>query len=126
MRATDRFSAAGSAANGIVWASDWVPGAPFGSVSNNFTKAYKATYHTAPNDWAAESYDAAFYAARAIKAAELSLARRGRRRADQQEGKRASPALSDMPQVRWPGARQARSWSSGKDAAVSMTNQNPS
>jgi branched-chain amino acid transport system substrate-binding protein len=63
------LSGAGGAANGIVWASDWVPGAPFGSVSTSFTSAYEAKYGTKPSDWAAEAYDATFYAARALKMA---------------------------------------------------------
>jgi branched-chain amino acid transport system substrate-binding protein len=63
------LSGAGSAANGIVWSSDWVPGAPFGTVSAAFNKAYVAAYHKTPSDWAAEAYDATYYAARALKAA---------------------------------------------------------
>ena len=117
---------AGSAANGIVWASDWVPGAPFGSVSNNFTTAYKAAYHTAPNDWAAESYDEAFYAARALKAAgsvspaavDAALIKEGKEgytgvlgHATVTDGQEhAKPDL-----VQWEGT-----------AAVSLKNQNPS
>jgi branched-chain amino acid transport system substrate-binding protein len=63
------LAAAGSAANGIVWASDWMAGAP-GQMSAIFTKEYEATYHAVPSNWAAESYDAVWFAARGLKQAD--------------------------------------------------------
>lgn len=59
------LSAAGSAANGIVWATDWAaPGT--GSTSTSFASAYQAKYGHAASDWAAECYDAMMYAAKAL------------------------------------------------------------
>ena len=117
---------AGSAANGIVWASDWVPGAPFGSVSNNFTTAYKAAYHIAPNDWAAESYDEAFYAARALKAAG-SVSPAAVDAALIQEGKQGFTGVLGHATVSG-GQEHAKpdlvQWEG--TTAVSMKNQNPS
>jgi branched-chain amino acid transport system substrate-binding protein len=63
------LNGAGAAGNGIVWSSDWVPGAPFGATSDTFTNEYQAAYHKAPSNWAAESYDAVWYAARGLKQA---------------------------------------------------------
>jgi branched-chain amino acid transport system substrate-binding protein len=63
------LAAAGSAANGIVWASDWIAGSP-GQMSATFTKEYEATYHAVPTNWAAESYDAVWFAARGLKQAD--------------------------------------------------------
>jgi branched-chain amino acid transport system substrate-binding protein len=64
------LNGAGAAGNGIVWSSDWVPGAPNGPLSDTFTTEYKAAYgNKAPSDWAAESYDAVWFAARAFKQA---------------------------------------------------------
>jgi branched-chain amino acid transport system substrate-binding protein len=64
------LNGAGSAANGIVWASDWVPGVPNGPLSDTFTSEYKAAYNNkTPSNWAAESYDAIWFAARAMKQA---------------------------------------------------------
>jgi branched-chain amino acid transport system substrate-binding protein len=59
------LSAAGSAANGIVWATDWAPPGS-GSLSTNFASAYQARYGHAASDWAAESYDAMMYVAKAF------------------------------------------------------------
>ena len=63
------LAAAGSAANGIVWASDWIAGSP-GQTSATFTKEYEAAYHAVPTNWAAESYDAVWFAARGLKRAD--------------------------------------------------------
>lgn len=67
--ANAELAAAGSAANGIVWASDWIAGSP-GQMSATFTKEYEATYHAVPTNWAAESYDAVWFAARGLKQAD--------------------------------------------------------
>jgi branched-chain amino acid transport system substrate-binding protein len=67
--ANDVLAPAGSAANGIVWASDWMAGAP-GQMSAIFTREYEAAYHAAPSNWAAESYDAVWFAARGLKQAD--------------------------------------------------------
>jgi branched-chain amino acid transport system substrate-binding protein len=116
---------AGSAANGIVWASDWVPGAPFGSVSAAFTKAYEAQYHTTPSDWAAESYDATFYAARAIKMAD-SVSPAAIDAALISEGEAGFTGVLGQAKV-INGQEQATpvlvQWQNG--AAVPMANQNP-
>ena len=65
-----RSTAPAPAANGIVWSSDWVPGAPFGSLSDTFASEYKAAYGgKVPSNWAAEAYDAVWFAARAMKQA---------------------------------------------------------
>jgi branched-chain amino acid transport system substrate-binding protein len=117
---------AGSAANGIVWASDWVPGAPTGSVSNAFTKAYKAAYGTEPSDWAAESYDAGFYAARALKAAG-STSTKAVDAALISEGKKGFLGVLGRAKV-INGQEVAKAdlvqWENG--AAVSLKNQSPS
>jgi branched-chain amino acid transport system substrate-binding protein len=64
------LNGAGSAANGIVWASDWVPGAKNGPLSDTFASEYKAAYkNKTPSNWAAESYDAIWFAARGLKLA---------------------------------------------------------
>lgn len=60
---------AGATANGFVWATDWNPGAPFGSVSTAFTKLYRSTYGTTANDWNAENYTLIYFIARGLKAA---------------------------------------------------------
>jgi len=67
--ANGELAPAGSAANGIVWASDWIAGSP-GQVSATFTKEYEAAYHEVPTNWAAESYDAVWFAARGLKLAD--------------------------------------------------------
>lgn len=66
------LAGAGTAANGVTWASDWVAGAPFGKASTAFTKAWKAAYGSSstPPDWAAESYTAMIYIAKALKKAD--------------------------------------------------------
>lgn len=59
------LTAAGSAANGITWATDWAaPGS--GATSTGFASAYQAKYGHPASDWAAESYDAMMYAAKAL------------------------------------------------------------
>jgi branched-chain amino acid transport system substrate-binding protein len=119
------LSGAGSAANGIVWASDWVPGAPFGSVSDSFTKAYEAKYHASPSDWAAEAYDATYYAARAIKTAK-SISPAAVDAALISEGQAGFEGALGQAKV-IDGQEQATpvlvQWSNG--AAVPMANQNP-
>jgi branched-chain amino acid transport system substrate-binding protein len=116
---------AGAAANGIVWASDWVPGAPTGATSDAFTKAYTAAYGIAPNDWAAESYDAGFYAARALKAAG-STTPAAVDSALIAEGKKGYDGVLGQAKV-VNGQEQAKAdlvqWENG--AAVSLANQNP-
>ena len=67
--ANGELAPAGSAANGIVWASDWIAGSP-GQMSASFTTAYEAAYHAVPTNWAAESYDAVWFAARGLKQAD--------------------------------------------------------
>jgi len=67
--ANGELTPAGSAANGIVWASDWIAGSP-GQTSSTFTTEYEAAYHAVPTNWAAESYDAVWFAARGLKQAD--------------------------------------------------------
>jgi branched-chain amino acid transport system substrate-binding protein len=67
--ANGELAPAGSAADGIVWATDWIAGSP-GQMSATFTKEYEATYHAVPTNWAAESYDAVWFAARGLKQAD--------------------------------------------------------
>jgi branched-chain amino acid transport system substrate-binding protein len=71
--ANGELAPAGSAANGIVWATDWIAGSP-GQASATFTKEYEATYHATPTNWAAESYDAVWFAARGLKQADSTSA----------------------------------------------------
>jgi len=119
------LDAAGGAANGVVWASDWVPGAPFGSISTSFTQAYEAKYGTKPSDWAAEAYDATFYAARAIKMAN-SVSPAAVDAALISEGAAGFTGVLGPAKV-VNGQEQATpvlvQWLNG--AAVPMTNQNP-
>lgn len=63
------FGLNGSTGNGIVWGADWAPGAPFGSVSDAFSKAWTKAYGTTPNNFGAEAYDATYFVARGLKAA---------------------------------------------------------
>jgi branched-chain amino acid transport system substrate-binding protein len=122
--ANGELSSAGSAANGITWATDWIAGAP-GALSSTFTKEYEATYHATPTNWAAESYDAVWYAARGLKAA------------GSVDAAKIQAALTSVGTVGFPGvmgnvvvkAGQENSqpvlvaWNNGQQAA--LTNQNP-
>jgi branched-chain amino acid transport system substrate-binding protein len=63
------LTSGGAAANGVTWPSDWSVGCPCGSVSTAFTAAYQAKYHAQPSNWAAEAYDAMWYAAYGLKKA---------------------------------------------------------
>ena len=66
--ANGSLSGAGSAANGIVWATDWVaPGT--NPKATSFSKAYQKKYGTLPTNWSAESYDAMNVIAQALKMA---------------------------------------------------------
>ena len=101
------------------------PGAPFGSVSTSFTKAYEAKYHASPSDWAAEAYDATFYAARAIKMAN-SVSPAAVDAALISEGETGFTGVLGQAKV-VNGQEQATpvlvQWTN--DAAVPMKNQNP-
>lgn len=59
---------AGSAGVGVVWPSDFTAKMP-GTESQAFTKAFVAKYHGEPSNYAAERYDATWFLARGIKAA---------------------------------------------------------
>lgn len=61
--------AAGSAANGVTWATDFVAGHATTAIGKTFTTEYTKVYGSAPSNFAAEEYDAVWYAARALKAA---------------------------------------------------------
>jgi branched-chain amino acid transport system substrate-binding protein len=66
--AVTALSAAGSAANGWTWATDWnAPGV--GQKSATFTKEFKAKYGKEPLLYSAEAYDAVYFAAQAMKQA---------------------------------------------------------
>jgi branched-chain amino acid transport system substrate-binding protein len=61
----------GSAANGIVYFTDYTAGLP-GAVNKTFTALFAKMYGTAspPSDFAAEGYDAVWFGARALKLAD--------------------------------------------------------
>jgi branched-chain amino acid transport system substrate-binding protein len=60
----------GSAANGIVYFTDYTAGLP-GAVNKTFTSLYAKMYGGGlPSDYAAEGYDAVWVAARALKLAD--------------------------------------------------------
>ena len=117
---------AGAAANGIVWASDWQPGAPFGPVSTAFTKAYKAAYGATATDWAAEAYTAMMYIARAMKSAG-SVAPAALDNAMIALGKKGYQGVLGQNITVVNGQQMAKpvlvQWETGK--AVPMANQNP-
>jgi branched-chain amino acid transport system substrate-binding protein len=119
------LSGAGADANGIVWASDWVPGTPNGTVSTDFTKAYEAAYHTSPSDWAAEAFDATYFAARALKEAG-STSPAAVDEALIKEGKAGYTGVLGKATVT-DGQEHSKAvlvqWENG--AAVPLTNQNP-
>ncbi len=118
------LAGAGTSANGIVWASDWVPGTP-GTESTAFNKDYEAAYHKTPSDWAAEAYDATYYAARALKAAGTTSAA-SLDKALISEGKTGYTGVLGKATV-VNGQEQAKpvlvEWLNG--AAVPLKNQNP-
>jgi len=120
------LSGAGSAANGIVWASDWTPGAPFGSMSDSFTKAYVAAYGATPPDWAAEAYTATYYIAKALKAAGTTTAA-AVDKALIAEGKNGYAGVLGKHVIVVNGQQNATpvlvQWENGK--AVAMAKQNP-
>ena len=62
------LDAAGGAANGVTWTSDWNTGET-NAASTSFEKAYETAYHKTATDWSAEAYDAMWFAARGLKAA---------------------------------------------------------
>lgn len=120
------LSGAGSAANGITWASDWVAGAPFGPASTAFTKAYTAAYGATPPDWAAEAYTAMIYIAKAIKAAG-SVSPAAIDKALAKEGKKGYAGVLGKKIKVVKGQQEARpvlvQWMTGKE--VPLANQNP-
>ena len=61
----------GSAANGVVYFTDYTAGLP-GAVNKTFTALYAKMYGTGstPSDFAAEGYDAVWFGARALKLAD--------------------------------------------------------
>lgn len=66
---TGNLTGAGAAGKGVAWPSD------FNALQENeetqhFVALYKAEFHSVPNPYAAEGYDAAWFLARAIKAAD--------------------------------------------------------
>jgi branched-chain amino acid transport system substrate-binding protein len=65
------LAGAGAAADGVTWAADWFAGAAakFGPTSEDFAKDYQARYGQAPTNFAAEAFDAVWFAARALKEA---------------------------------------------------------
>ena len=62
------LDAAGAAANGVTWTTDWNTGET-NAASTSFEKAYQAAYHKTATDWSAEAYDAMWFAARGLKEA---------------------------------------------------------
>src|SRR6185437_12784706 len=120
------LNGAGAAANGIVWASDWTAGAPFGPVSDTFTKQYKAAYAATPYNFAAEAYTTTYFIARALKAAGTTTAAK----VDQAmiaEGKKGYEGVLGQHVTVVKGQMEAApvlvQWQNGK--AVAMANQNP-
>lgn len=63
------LQAAGQAAKGNIWPTDFIAGGLTDPTSVAFTKAYQAKYNQAPTNFAAEGYDAVQLLARALKAA---------------------------------------------------------
>jgi branched-chain amino acid transport system substrate-binding protein len=122
--ANGELAPAGSAANGIVWATDWIAGSP-GSMSSTFTKEYEATYHAVPTNWAAESYDAVWFAARALK------------QADSTSAAKVQAALTSVGSAGFPGVLGNITVTSGQENSApllvqwdngsqhAMANQNP-
>jgi branched-chain amino acid transport system substrate-binding protein len=62
------LAGAGAAGAGVTWPNDF-SSAESNASAQAFIKAYRAKYKTDPNNYAAEGYDAAWFLARAIKAA---------------------------------------------------------
>ena len=60
---------AGSAGAGVAWPTDF-SAAETNASAQAFISAYRSKYHTGPNNYAAEGYDAAWFLARGIKAAQ--------------------------------------------------------
>ena len=120
------LSGAGSAANGIVWASDWVSGAPFGPISTAYAKAYKTAYGVTSTNWAAESYTALMYIAKALKAAGSTTAA-AVQKALTTEGKGGYAGVLGKHITVVNGQQNAKpvlvQWLNGKE--VPLANQNP-
>lgn len=62
------LAAAGSAANGVVWATDFDPRNPFPK-TQQFVKEYTAMFNTAPANYSAEGYDAVYLLALGLQKA---------------------------------------------------------
>lgn len=60
---------AGTAGAGVVWPSDFTAQMP-GTQAQAFVKAFVAKYHAEPSNYAAERFDATWFLARGIKAAD--------------------------------------------------------
>jgi len=122
--ANGSMAGAGAAADGIVWSTDWIAGAP-GTESAAFTKAYEAAYHATPTNWAAESYDAVWFAARALKEAKSTTA------------SKVQAALTSVGDAGFPGVLGDITVKNGQETSkpvlvqwnngtqIAMANQNP-
>lgn len=64
--ANNVLAAVGSAANGVVWPTDWAATSTV-PASKDFVASYQATYHSMPDVYAAEAYDSLFFFANALK-----------------------------------------------------------
>ena len=62
-----------SEANGWTWTADWNPPGT-NQKSKIFTSQFEAKFHATPTLWSAEAYDAVYYAAAALKAANSTVA----------------------------------------------------
>jgi branched-chain amino acid transport system substrate-binding protein len=65
--ASGALKPAGADADGVMWATDFLPQAPHGEAGTKFVDAYKAKFNEEPDAFAAEGYDAVWFAARAFK-----------------------------------------------------------
>jgi branched-chain amino acid transport system substrate-binding protein len=66
--ANNVLAAVGDAGNGVVWSTDWASTSTV-KASQDFVDAYQKKYGKAPDVYAAEAFDSAFFIANAIKKA---------------------------------------------------------